>query len=1131
MKTIPVLTSKVPFMKSVGLIALLLMSPLAGMAQYIVFTDNFSNGSTTNHTSVPGGTPFASFTSYDVAASKAATTGTTINPSDLKIALNGATSSGLLEVQAVFTKAPITLVNVGDSINLTYIFRMTNGLPTVAAYLGQGLYNSAGVPPVAGGLNNSGLGTGAGSPFATGNCQAWQGYFSRILSLTNAILTRPVQNGNASGTTSANQDLLGSGVSGGFTNPGPATVGTVITPSVSITTGAYYTISYTITLTDTNTPTLTITSVLFNGVGTNGTVLSTETATATGANYLTNSFDSIAFGRRDTGGSSVVTMDITNITISENLAGLPGQPFDVTGGGTGCIGSAFPVGLDGSVSSNTYYLYTNGVWTGNVQPGTGSALNFGNESIISVPLTNTVVASNTMSGATGLMLGSVLVGPFALPVITNQPTPVIVANGSVGVFSLGASGGGLTYQWYKNGSALTDGGDVSGSLTSTLLISPASSGDVGNYNCVVTDGCNFSTNSTTNALTLDSPAGLVWQGGNPNTNWDLSITPNFNSGSAVFHNGDNVTFDDTASVFTLSIANNYIAPTTITEKAANRYIFNGPGVIIGPGALVMNGSSGSGTLSINNANAYTGGTTVSGGTLIMSNLNAFGSGNITLTGGTFDYPFSPGTATGLSNNINVTGNATLQYDASGTFACILNGAITGNANSTLTINSAFATSFAMARLRLYGVFTNDANIVLTSAGQTVVQMAPYLPSGNQVYNGVISGTQGHLLPRGAGNVIFNNTNTFIDNTGLSIPVGYSTFVSGGNVGIGADSVSSSPPTIDASPVGIGLVGINVGPESGNVSFFANGGPHTIANQFAFVTTNNTVSTTNTVTVAFSGSNDLTLSGEFDLALSGDTFGTNRTFDVSSTGATTLSGVVDDFGHGCSITKTGGGALYLNGADTYSGGTTNTGGLLAGSGSIAGPVDVESGGSLGGGPAHAIGTLTINNNLTLNGNMLIRVDKDLSPGQSNDMISVTGSLSASGNGVVVVTNTGATALATGDSFQIFNGPVSGANTLLVAGGGMVWTNMLSINGSIAALSNAPPVATNSTNITFSISNGTNLSLSWPEDHLGWTLLTNRVGLTSSSNWFAFPNSAYFTNENLIIEKTQSNVFFRMVLQVP
>ena len=48
---------------------------------------------------------------------------------------------------------------MGDYINLTYTFTNTASLLAggTNSYIVSGLYNSGGVPPVAGGLNNSGL--------------------------------------------------------------------------------------------------------------------------------------------------------------------------------------------------------------------------------------------------------------------------------------------------------------------------------------------------------------------------------------------------------------------------------------------------------------------------------------------------------------------------------------------------------------------------------------------------------------------------------------------------------------------------------------------------------------------------------------------------------------------------------------------------------------------------------------------------------------------------------------------------------------------------------------------------------------------------------------------------------------
>ncbi len=1119
-------------MKRLALILSLLVAPIAAMAQFVVFTDNFNNGSTTNHVSVPGGTPFASFTSYDIASSKNSVTNPTINPGEFKIQIDAPTSSGVIEAQALFTKNPVTLVNIGDYISLTYIFRLTNALSTTSAYIGQGFYNSGGTAPVPGGLNASGMGTG--TTFPNGFCQNWQGYVSHILSNANSIaISRPAQN---SGNNVDQALVQQSGVTGGFA--GSTTLaGSTNAGNLALITGQYYTISYTITLSDTNSATdtnaLTISTYLYNGAGTNGTVLMvmTNVASAATSTYFTNSFDGIAFGRRDTGNTGVQnTMVITNVTISENIFGLPGQPFNVTGGGAGCPGAILPVGLNGSVTSNAYYLYTNGVWTGIVQAGTGSALSFPSETMLSTPLTNTVIASNTVSAFTGPMIGSANLIPDAAPVVTNQPIPVIVANGSIGVFSLGASGGGLTYQWFKNGSALSDApGHISGSATPTLVISPVGAGDAAStaqgYFCQITSGCGQQTTSSTNSLTIASPASITWQGNNPDTNWDLSVTANFVNAvpaPVVFHNGDNVTFNDNASVLGVGIASSFLAPGQMIESSAQAYTFAGPGVIQGPGSLVMNGP---GTLSINNSNAFTGGTTVAGGELFFRNQFALGPGPVSVTGsGTLDIPLSFNSAVGISNNFSFAGTSTLQYDSSGTFACILNGAIAGANGSSIQILGANTTSPGTARLRMYGQFTNNANIALNSGG-TEMEIASYNPAGNQLFTGAISGSGGHIITRGAGTItLANSGSTFSDSAKNP---NYSVLMSSGNLGIGADSISTTPPTIDSSPVGLGMVGINVGNEGGTCSFFASGGAHTIANEFQYT------ASSNTVTVIFNGSQNLTLSGEFDLSIPGSTVDTNvvqRVIQVTNTAATTFAGTLDDNavnGGVAGISKIGVGALYLNGTNTYGGPTTNIVGLLAGSGSVAGAVVVSNAATIGGGSASSIGTFTISNNLALGGNVFVRLNKSLSPAQSNDMIFVTGTLDGgAGTGTVTVTNVGGGSLSVGDKFQIFNKLVVNGGSMTVTGGGMNWNNKLAIDGSIVAASVATGPATNPTNMVVHVS-GTNLSITWPGDHLGWTLQM-QTNLTSSP-WTDVPGSASVTNILVPIVPGTPRSFFRMSLQ--
>jgi hypothetical protein len=130
--------------------------------------------------------------------------------------------------------------------------------------------------------------------------------------------------------------------------------------------------------------------------------------------------------------------------------------------------------------------------------------------------------------------------------------------------------------------------------------------------------------------------------------------------------------------------------------------------------------------------------------------------------------------------------------------------------------------------------------------------------------------------------------------------------------------------------------------------------------------------------------------------------------------------------------------------------------LKGNGTVIG--NVTDNGAIS--PGASLGNIIFNNNLTLSGaNLSIEVDKSLSP--SNDVITVLGVLTNTGPGAVGVANIGATPLVIGDSFQIFSQSVSNGQALTVVGGGVVWTNHLAVDGSIAVVSTATSPATNLT----------------------------------------------------------------------
>src|SRR5207245_2262064 len=126
------------------------------------------------------------------------------------------------------------------------------------------------------------------------------------------------------------------------------------------------------------------------------------------------------------------------------------------------------------------------------------------------------------------------------PVVAPLPASQVYAGGTA---ILRAGSGGLlpfTYQWYKNGVALSDSGNVSGSATANLTIVNATGGNAGNYSVTVAN-TNGTTTSTTNTLTVVSPAAgsyaekiftnhpvAYWrlnEAGDPSTNFSPAFDP------------------------------------------------------------------------------------------------------------------------------------------------------------------------------------------------------------------------------------------------------------------------------------------------------------------------------------------------------------------------------------------------------------------------------------------------------------------------------------------------------------------------------------------------------------------------------------------------------------------------------
>lgn len=93
------------------------------------------------------------------------------------------------------------------------------------------------------------------------------------------------------------------------------------------------------------------------------------------------------------------------------------------------------------------------------------------------------------------------------PTITDQPDALTVCAPDQAQFSVSATGSGLTYQWRKDGSDLSDGGNISGSNTATLTIDPTSPSDNGSYDVIVSGSQSDPATLTVNAapVVTDDP--------------------------------------------------------------------------------------------------------------------------------------------------------------------------------------------------------------------------------------------------------------------------------------------------------------------------------------------------------------------------------------------------------------------------------------------------------------------------------------------------------------------------------------------------------------------------------------------------------------------------------------------------
>ena len=160
-----------------------------------------------------------------------------------------------------------------------------------------------------------------------------------------------------------------------------------------------------------------------------------------------------------------------------------------------------------SVSAGAYYtmfIQTNGALWGMGDNSTGQ-LGVGTTTNSAVPVSvGGVRLASIFNGSSAY--GNYAVG-VVLPYIVTQPTNLGVLTGGTVAFTVAAGGAGpLSYQWQFNGVNLTDGGVFSGSALTNLVLTGATSNNVGSYDVVVSDPYASVTSSVATLTIAFAPA-------------------------------------------------------------------------------------------------------------------------------------------------------------------------------------------------------------------------------------------------------------------------------------------------------------------------------------------------------------------------------------------------------------------------------------------------------------------------------------------------------------------------------------------------------------------------------------------------------------------------------------------------
>ncbi|MBN8460900.1 MAG: autotransporter-associated beta strand repeat-containing protein [Verrucomicrobia bacterium] len=357
-----------------------------------------------------------------------------------------------------------------------------------------------------------------------------------------------------------------------------------------------------------------------NQIGT-GTANAVVGGNATGSSLTINNTNNYTFGGQIGGGganennlaitkagSGVMTLTGANTyTGGTTVNGGTLRIANATGLGTGTGTVAVNSGgtLDGTGSVGSIVVSATGGTVAGGNSGTGTlaaaSLTFdGDGTVVLTPGAGTLAVTNTLtaSGASGSV--SINIGTTPLAAGTY---PVITHSGAIG-------GTGL--------SAFKMGTTPGGPFTYTLVDSAGT----------------LSLQVATSAIFWSGGIDSDWS--TTKQNWAVSSVPVY------YANGNDVVFDDSATLFAVDINAADVSPGSVTfSNSANDYTVGGTKGIAGATGLLKGGS---GYLTLSNTNSFSGTVTINQGTLEFASItntgtnSSLGSGSdVVLGGGTLTY--------------------------------------------------------------------------------------------------------------------------------------------------------------------------------------------------------------------------------------------------------------------------------------------------------------------------------------------------------------------------------------------------------------------------------------------------------------------------------------------------------------